>query len=135
MAKFPGGWLQTPSLGDVIIALANNGYHNQEKTGYPPFALAPWDDRIRWSNYIKKIADEIEAEQAKTTVPTVGPWELEQILKDDVAAAGGPKKWRKKHRVHVMSAPDHLLENGQAANLATILHRMGYRRVERFAKI
>lgn len=59
-----------PSLGDRIIRRANDGYHTRMTTGpkdYPPYALTPWDDRLRWSKYIKTIADEIEAEDALIT--------------------------------------------------------------------
>ena len=54
-----------PTLGDRIIQRANDGYHNRLTKGqkdYPPFALTAMEDRIRWSKYIKIIADEIEAE-------------------------------------------------------------------------
>ena len=54
-----------PTLGDRIIQRANDGYHNRLTKGpkdYPPFALTAMEDRIRWSKYIKTIADEIEAE-------------------------------------------------------------------------
>jgi hypothetical protein len=52
-----------PTLGDRIIQRANDGYRGRED--YPSYALTPWDDRPRWSAYIKKIADEIEAEDPK----------------------------------------------------------------------
>jgi hypothetical protein len=54
-----------PTLGERIIKRANDGYHNRLTKGpkdYPPFALTSMEDRIRWSAYIKIIADEIEAE-------------------------------------------------------------------------
>lgn len=53
------------TLGDRILKRANDGYRTRLTTGpqdYPPFAVTPWDDRQRWSKYIKAIADEIEAE-------------------------------------------------------------------------
>lgn len=58
------------TLGDRIIQRANDGYHTRLTTGpkdYPPFALSSMEDRIRWSKYIKTIADEIEAETAHPT--------------------------------------------------------------------
>lgn len=53
------------SLGTRIIERANDGYNTRNAAGkkdYPPYALTAWDDRIRWSAYIRIIADEIEAE-------------------------------------------------------------------------
>ena len=49
------------SLGDRILRKANDGYHNRDD--FPPYAVMSWDDRLRWSAYIKKIADEIEREE------------------------------------------------------------------------
>jgi hypothetical protein len=51
------------TLGDIIIDTANNGYHNRLTTGpkdYPPYAIDSPSDRIRWSNYLRIIANEIE---------------------------------------------------------------------------
>ena len=65
MSKSSGPKEPKQSLGDRIIDRANDGYRTRNTTGpkdYPPFALTSWDDRIRWSKYIKTIADEIEAE-------------------------------------------------------------------------
>jgi hypothetical protein len=56
------------SLGDRIIKRANDGYHTRLTVGpkdYPPYALTPFEDRVRWSKYIKTIADEIEAEDKR----------------------------------------------------------------------
>lgn len=57
MATTPEG----QALADKIIKRANDGYHNRDD--YPPYALAPWDDRLRWSDYIKKVAAEVLSEQ------------------------------------------------------------------------
>lgn len=46
-------------LTAAIIQRANDGYNDQEKSGYPPFALAPWDDRIRWTAYLRKVILEV----------------------------------------------------------------------------
>ena len=46
-------------LAEKIIQAANDGYHN--RPDYPPYALTPWDDRLRWSDYIKKVAAEVLA--------------------------------------------------------------------------
>ena len=34
----------------------DKGYHDRQD--YPPYALAPWDDRNRYREYIFKIMDE-----------------------------------------------------------------------------
>lgn len=44
-----------------IIDRANDGYHARDD--YPPFATTPWDDRLRWSDYLKKIAAIVIAEE------------------------------------------------------------------------
>ena len=49
-----------------VLYTAQAGYHTRED--YPPFALAPWDDRRRWTDYLKKIAAELDAAQAKEAV-------------------------------------------------------------------
>jgi len=43
-----------------IVRTANDRYHApmDKNYDYPPFALASWDDRIRWSKYIQKLIDE-----------------------------------------------------------------------------
>lgn len=45
-------------VAEAIIKRANDGYHN-DPNNYPPFALTPWDDRLRWSDYIKKAAEQV----------------------------------------------------------------------------
>lgn len=55
-------------LAGEIIDRANAGYHTRFTTGpkdYPPYALTPWEDRIRWSGYLKTIIAETLAEDAK----------------------------------------------------------------------
>lgn len=51
-------------LAELIIQRANGGYHDRED--YPPFALTPWDDRLRWSDYIKVIAAEVLVEEERS---------------------------------------------------------------------
>ena len=55
--------MKTPEqIAEAIIQRANDGYHRD--TGrYPSYALAPWDDRIKWTAYIKTIAAEVLAEE------------------------------------------------------------------------
>jgi hypothetical protein len=48
-------------LADLIMQRANDGYHRRDD--YPAFAMAPWDDRLRWSDYIKKVTAEVLAEE------------------------------------------------------------------------
>lgn len=43
-----------------IIERANGGYTARDD--YPPYAVTPWDDRLRWSAYIEKVAAEVVAE-------------------------------------------------------------------------
>jgi hypothetical protein len=55
--------MKTPQeMAAAIIQRANDGYH-RDAGDYPPFALTPWDDRIRWSGYIEKCAAEVLAEE------------------------------------------------------------------------
>ncbi len=46
-----------------VLEAANAGYSNRDD--YPPFAMAPWDDRNRWIDYLKKVNDDLDAESAK----------------------------------------------------------------------
>ena len=43
---------------DEIIREADRGYHNRDD--YPPYAIASWDDRNRYRDYILKIIEEIK---------------------------------------------------------------------------
>lgn len=43
-------------FAEQVIQTANDGYHRRDD--YPPYAMAPWDDRLRWSDYLKKIIAE-----------------------------------------------------------------------------
>ena len=42
-----------------VLQIAHDGYTKRDD--YPPFALAPWDDRPRWTAYLEKIDAELEA--------------------------------------------------------------------------
>ena len=42
-----------------VLKKANDGYHDRKD--YPPFELMSWDDRRKWSGYLKKINEELEA--------------------------------------------------------------------------
>jgi hypothetical protein len=46
----------TPEEAQAIKRTIDSGYHN--RSDYPPFALAPWDDRNRYREYVFKIIDE-----------------------------------------------------------------------------
>lgn len=41
-----------------VLRKAHDGYHN--RNDYPPFALASWDDRNRWCEYLEKINEELD---------------------------------------------------------------------------
>jgi len=43
----------------TVLETAHRGYHDRQD--YPPYALASWDDRNRWSQYLKKINAELDA--------------------------------------------------------------------------
>jgi hypothetical protein len=51
---------EAQAIAERIIQAAKDGYHRCED--YPPYAVTPWDDRLRWSDYLKKIAAEVLAE-------------------------------------------------------------------------
>lgn len=38
-----------------ILKELDDGYYDQEKDDYPPFALTPWDDRERYRDYIYRV--------------------------------------------------------------------------------
>lgn len=41
-------------FADAVMKRANDGYQNQKASGYPPYAIAPWDDHVRWSAYLRE---------------------------------------------------------------------------------
>lgn len=43
-----------------VLKKAQDGYH--QRKDYPAFAMAPWDDRNRWTDYLTKINQELDAE-------------------------------------------------------------------------
>jgi hypothetical protein len=38
----------------AIMNLLDDGYHDMESSGYPPYALTSWDDRNRYRKYVEK---------------------------------------------------------------------------------
>ena len=46
-----------------VIKIAHEGYSH--RNDYPPYALASWDDRKRWTDYLTKINLELDAAIAK----------------------------------------------------------------------
>lgn len=50
-----------------IVDTADAGYHTRKD--YPPFAVASWEDRTRWSNYIRKLIKEALREPAGKPSP------------------------------------------------------------------
>ncbi|KKM63650.1 hypothetical protein LCGC14_1509360 [marine sediment metagenome] len=45
-----------------VLKIAHDGY--SQRDDYPSFALAPWDDRVKWTAYLQKINDELPVESA-----------------------------------------------------------------------
>lgn len=59
--------------------------------------------------------------------------EVKFYMRDEVRAAGGAKKWLRKHKLrnqfdHVL----HMVENGDAATSPPILDALGFRRITRY---
>lgn len=50
--------------------------------------------------------------------------EVQSMLREQVAAAGGAKNWMRKHRA-MNIAPEHMIENGSAATLERVLPLIG----------
>ena len=49
-----------------VIKVAHQGYSHRDD--YPPYALASWDDRKRWTDYLTKINLELDAAIAKASL-------------------------------------------------------------------
>jgi hypothetical protein len=60
--------------------------------------------------------------------------EIEKHLREEVAEAGGAKKWCRKHKID-MSHAIHMVENGSAASLDRVLYALGLRQVIRYEPI
>ena len=41
-----------------VLEIAKDGYGR--RLDYPPYAVAPWDDRNRWNAYLNDINDELD---------------------------------------------------------------------------
>ena len=41
-----------------VLKMAEDGYH--DRNDYPPFALTSWEDRQRWTAYLKRLAAELD---------------------------------------------------------------------------
>jgi len=52
----------------TVLERAHAGYSNRDD--YPPFAIAPWDDRPRWNAYLEKINAELDVAEAEAAEPT-----------------------------------------------------------------
>ncbi len=48
-----------------VLKTAERGYHF--RPDYPPFAPVPWEDRPRWTAYLSKINDELDAKEDADT--------------------------------------------------------------------
>lgn len=58
--------------------------------------------------------------------------EVEKYMREEVADAGGPKKWLRKNKVHGFDHILHMIANGSAATLPHILPALGFKRVTRY---
>ena len=57
-----------------VIKIAHDGYW--ERNDFPPYALASWDDRKRWTDYLMKINMELDTATASPQAPQApGPGE------------------------------------------------------------
>ncbi len=50
---------------EKVIRKAQDGYHDRDD--YPPFALMSWDDRAKWTAYLRKINEEIDKAEEETS--------------------------------------------------------------------
>ena len=41
-----------------VLEKAHRGYYN--RNDYPPYSMAPWDERAKWSAYLEKINKELD---------------------------------------------------------------------------
>jgi hypothetical protein len=57
--------------------------------------------------------------------------EIEKLLREEVVAAGGAKKWCVKNNVSMGHAL-HMVENGTAASLPRVLDVLGLEKVTRY---
>lgn len=48
---------------EKVLQIANDGYHDRED--YPPYATTPWEDRNRWTAYLKKISAELDSSDTR----------------------------------------------------------------------
>lgn len=60
--------------------------------------------------------------------------QIESHLMREVAAAGGAKKWCRKNKVSMDHAL-HMVANGSAATLPTVLSALGFRKVVRYERV
>ena len=59
MKKIKNG-LPLYQKADLIMKELDGGYHNRELDLYPPFAMAPWDDRNRYREYVRRVLERLE---------------------------------------------------------------------------
>ncbi len=54
-----------PGFTEYLFRKAWDRYHapHDDKYDFPPYALTSWDDRVRWSEFLKKVGKELEAKQ------------------------------------------------------------------------
>ncbi len=60
--------------------------------------------------------------------------ELQAIMKAEVEAAGGPKKWARKHKIYSVDHIPHMVADGRAATSPVCLEALGYDAVTMYRK-
>ena len=58
--------------------------------------------------------------------------QVQQHLRDEVAEAGGAKKWLRKNKVFGCDHILHRVQNGDAATLPRVMKVLKFRRVDRY---
>jgi hypothetical protein len=58
--------------------------------------------------------------------------ECERYFREEVARAGGAKKWLRKNKISGLDHVHHMIDNGQYFTHPQVLYRLGLKPVERW---
>jgi Zn ribbon nucleic-acid-binding protein len=72
----PAALVGAEDFARQCIQAANDGYHGRDD--YPAYAPTPWDDRLRWSDYLQKIIAERFAAAPRHGGEGLREWALEK---------------------------------------------------------